>query len=69
MKKNYLTEQTTKTQNGFLFSEEPYSKEVEIIASNDFLDDLYNKTFFDTRIIDELEDYLIQNNITIVKIK
>lgn len=44
-------------------------KEVEIITSNDFLDDLYNKTFFDTRIIDELEDYLFQNKITIVKIK
>lgn len=69
MIKNYLTEQITKTQNGFLFSEEPYSKEVEIITSNDFLDDLYNKTFFDTRIIDELEDYLFQNKITIVKIK
>jgi hypothetical protein len=69
MIKNYLTEQTTSTQKGFLFSEEPYSKEVEIISKDDFLDDVYNNTFFDRRIIDELEDYIIQNKLTIVKIK
>jgi hypothetical protein len=69
MTKNYLTEQTTSTQNGFLFSEEPYSKEVEIIGKDDFLDDLHENTFFDRRIIDELEDYIIQNKLTIVKIK
>ena len=44
-------------------------REIEVISNNDFLDDLYNKTFFDTRIIDELEDYLIQNKITIITIK
>lgn len=44
-------------------------REIEVISNNDFLDDLYNKTFFDTRIIDELEDYLIQNKLTIIKIK
>jgi hypothetical protein len=68
MIKNYLTEQTT-TKKGFLFSEEPYSKDVEIIGKDDFLEDLYNNTFFDRRIIDELEDYLIQNKLTIIKIK
>jgi hypothetical protein len=69
MKKNYLTEQKSCTKKGFLFSEEPYSKDVEIICKDDFLEDLYNNTFFDRRIIDELEDYLIQNKLTIVKIK
>jgi hypothetical protein len=68
MTNNYLTEQAT-TKKGFLFSEEPYSKDVEIIGKDDFLDDLYNNTFFDRRIIDELEDYLIQNKLTIIKIK
>jgi len=68
MTNNYLTEQTT-TKKGFLFSEEPYSKDVEIIGKDDFLDDLYENTFFDRRIIDELEDYIIQNKLTIVKIK
>ena len=69
MTKNYLTEQTNCTKKGFLFSEEPYSKDVEIIGKDDFLDDLYENTFFDKRIIDELEDYLIQNKLTIIKIK
>jgi hypothetical protein len=69
MTKNYLTEQKNCTKKGFLFSEEPYSKDVEIICKDDFLDDVYNNTFFDRRIIDELEDYLIQNKLTIVKIK
>ena len=45
------------------------SYEVDLVSNNDFLDDLYNKTFFDTKIIDELEDYLIQNKLIILKIK
>lgn len=45
------------------------SHEVELVSTNDFLDDLYNKTFFDTKIIDELEDYLIQNKLIILKMK
>jgi hypothetical protein len=45
------------------------SYEVDFVSNNDFLDDLYNKTFFDTKIIDELEDYLIQNKLIILKIK
>jgi hypothetical protein len=69
MTNNYLAEQTNCTKKGFLFSEEPYSKDVEIIGKDDFLDDLYENTFFDKRIIDELEDYLIQNKLTIIKIK
>lgn len=69
MEKNYLTKETESTKKGFLFTEEPYSKDVEIIGKDDFLDDLYDNTFFDRRIIDELEDYLIQNKLTIIKIK
>jgi hypothetical protein len=60
MIKNYLIEETS----GSIFKQE-----VEMILKDDFLTDLYENTFFSQSVIDELEDYLIQNKLTIVKIK
>jgi hypothetical protein len=42
-------------------------EEFEELAQNQFLSDLNDNTFFDTKIIDELEDYLIQNKLVILK--
>lgn len=42
-------------------------EEFEELAQNQFLSDLNDNTFFDTKIIDELEDYLIQNKLAIIK--
>jgi len=60
MIKNYLTEETSGSIS---------KQEVEVILKDDFLTDLYENTFFSQSVIDELEDYLIQNKLTIVKIK
>jgi hypothetical protein len=60
MIKNYLTEETLGSIS---------KQEVEVILKDDFLTDLYENTFFSQSVIDELEDYLIQNKLTIVKIK
>jgi len=60
MIKNYLTEETSGSIS---------KQEVEVILKDDFLTDLYENTFFSQSVIDELEDYLIQNKLTIVKTK
>jgi hypothetical protein len=60
MIKNYLIEETSGSIS---------KQEVEVILKDDFLTDLYENTFFSQSVIDELEDYLIQNKLTIVKIK
>ena len=60
MIKNYLTEETSGSTS---------KQEVELILKDDFLTELYENTFFSQSVIDELEDYLIQNKLTIVKIK
>jgi hypothetical protein len=60
MIKNYLIEETSGSIS---------KQEVEVILKDDFLTDLYENTFFSQSVIDELEDYLIQNKLTIVKAK
>jgi hypothetical protein len=60
MIKNYLIEETSGSIS---------KQEVEVILKDDFLTDLYENTFFSQSVIDELEDYLIQNKLTIVKTK
>ena len=60
MIKNYLIEETSGSIS---------KQEVEVILKDDFLTDLYENTFFSQGVIDELEDYLIQNKLTIVKAK
>jgi hypothetical protein len=60
MIKNYLIEETSGSIS---------KQEVEMILKDDFLTDLYENTFFSQSVIDELEDYLIQNKLTIVKTK